>query len=195
MSTRNDEEEAYFKALEIEQRSKLRDKLQAAAKEMADKQAIADSVKTDDLTLAERIQALGFSGTTARVFDLMPLIHVAWADGAIQKNERAAILRVLGVRGIPAGSEAFMLIESLLEEKPSDEYMDQSLTVLRQLLAKDGGERGELIVDLCEQVAKAAGGFLGLGDKVGDEERALIDEITRTLGDSATSNVRQQLGE
>ncbi len=194
-TTRNDEENAYFKELEMEQRRKLREKLQASAQATAQKQAIADSVKTDDLSLAERIQSLGFSGETSRVFDLLPLIHVAWADGAIQKNERAAILRVLEVRGIPAGSEAFTLVESLLEEQPSAEYMSQSLAVLRDVLAQDGGERGELIVDLCEQVAKAAGGFLGLGDKVGDEERALIDEITRSLGDSANSSVRQQLGD
>ncbi|MCX4247946.1 TerB family tellurite resistance protein [Paraliomyxa miuraensis] len=176
---RNDEEEAYFKALEIEQRRKLREKLETAAKDLADKQAIADSVKTEDLSVAERIKALGFSGESSKVFDLLPLVHVAWADGSIQKGERAAILRVLEARGVAPGSEGFTLMESLLEERPSDEYMQQSLAVLRELVGNDG--RSAEIVDLCQTVASAAGGFLGLGAKVDDKERALIEEIAQQL--------------
>lgn len=187
---RNDEEEAYFKALEIEQRRKLREKLEAAAKDMADKQAIADSLKTDDLSLAERIKALGFSGESAGVFDLLPLVHVAWADGTVQKGERAAILRVLEARGVTSGSEGFVLMESLLEEQPSDEYMAQSLAVLKELVGAGG--RSAEIVDLCQQVASAAGGFLGLVGKVDDQERALIDQIAHQLG-GGSDELRKQL--
>ncbi|MEM9453421.1 MAG: TerB family tellurite resistance protein [Myxococcota bacterium] len=187
MPERNDEEEAYFKALEIEQRRKLREKLESAAKEMSDKQAIADSVQTDDLDLAARVKALGFSGDSARVFDLLPLVHVAWADGSVQKSERAAILRVLETRGVAPGSEAFLLMESLLEERPSDDYMNQSLAVLKELLAQGDGDRGAQLVDLCQQVASSAGGFLGLGSKISTEEREMIEKITGHLGDGAQS--------
>jgi hypothetical protein len=48
-------------------------------------------------------------------------------------------------------------------------------------------------VGLCEQVAAAAGGFLGLGGKVSGEERALIEEIAGHLGGGA-EKVRQSLG-
>ena len=192
-SQRNDEEEAYFKALEIEQRRKLREKLEQSAKELADKQAIAASVSTDDLELAERIKALGFSGESARVFDLLPLVHVAWADGTVQRTERAAILRILELRGVSAGSAGFQLIESLLEEKPSDAYMEQSLAVLRELIAQSEAHRGAEIVELCEHVANAAGSWLGLGRKVNDEERDLIDHIARELGEHAQTTFRQKL--
>lgn len=191
MAERRDEEEAYFKAREIEQRRKLREKLEAAAHELAEKHAIAESLKTDDLSLAERIKALGFSGASAQVFDLMPLVHVAWADGSVQKGERAAILRVLELRGVAPGSEGFLLMESLLEERPSDEYMSESLAVLKELVGQ--GKGGSEIVDLCGQVASAAGGFLGLVGKVGAEERALIDEIAHHLGGGA-DGFRQSLG-
>ena len=187
MPERNDEEEAYFKALEIEQRRKLREKLESAAKDMSDKQAIADSVQTDNLDLAARVKALGFSGDSARVFDLLPLVHVAWADGSVQKNERAAILRVLETRGVAPGSEAFLLMESLLEERPSDDYMNQSLAVLKELLAQGDGDRGAQLVDLCQHVASSAGGFLGLGSKISTEEREMIEKITGQLGDGAQS--------
>lgn len=193
MSTeRRDEEETYFKQREIEQRRKLREKLEAAAHELAEKHAIAQSLQTTDLSLAERIKALGFSGATAQVFDLLPLVHVAWADGTVQKGERAAILKVLEVRGMPHGSEGFELLESLLEERPSDEYMSESLAVLKELVGQGGGAKPD-VVALCEQVASSAGGFLGIVGKVSDEERKLIDEIAGHLG-GGVDKVRQSLG-
>jgi tellurite resistance protein len=192
MSTeRRDEEETYFKQREIEQRRKLREQLEAAAHELAEKHAIAQSLQTSDLSVAERIKALGFSGATAQVFDLLPLVHVAWADGTVQKGERAAILDVLKLRGVPPGSEGFQLLESLLEERPSDEYMSESLAVLKELVGQ-GGAKPDLVA-LCEQVASSAGGFLGIVGKVSDQERALIDEIAGHLGGGA-EKVRQSLG-
>lgn len=192
MSTeRRDEEETYFKQLEIEQRRKLREKLEASAHELAEKHAIAQSLATADLGLAERIKALGFSGATAQVFDLLPLVHVAWADGTVQKGERAAILKVLEVRGVPQGSEGFELLESLLEERPGDEYMSESLAVLKELVGQGGAKPD--VVALCEQVASSAGGFLGIVGKVSDEERKLIDEIAGHLGGGAET-VRRSLG-
>lgn len=191
MSTeRRDEEETYFKQLEIEKRRKLREKLEAAAHELAEKHAIAQSLATSDLGLAERIKALGFSGATAQVFDLLPLVHVAWADGTVQKGERAAILKVLEVRGVPHGSEGFELLESLLEERPSDEYMSESLAVLKELVGQGGAKPD--VVALCEQVASSAGGFLGIVGKVSDDERKLIDEIAGHLGGGA-QKLRQSL--
>lgn len=188
----SDEEDKYFQQAEQEARRKLREKLEHSASELEEKQKIAQSVETDDLSVADRIKALGFDGDSARVFDLLPLVHVAWADGAIQKGERAAILRILEKRGIHPGTEAFRTVESLLEERPSDSYMKQSLAVLRELT---GGltERSQEIVDLCIEVAASAGGFLGLGKRIGEDEKALIDEIIGQLGKSAGDSFREDL--
>ena len=187
---RRDNEEAYFNAIEMEQRRKLRQELEAAAHELAEKHAIAASLKTPDLSLAERIKALGFSGATARVFDLLPLVHVAWVDGTVQKGERAEILHVLEMRGVAQGSEGFQLMETLLEERPGDEYMSESLAVLKELVGQ-GGRDAQLVV-LCEQVASASGGFLGLGGKISEKERALIDEIAGHLA-NGTEGFRKSL--
>ena len=79
------------------------------------------------------------------MFDLLPLVHVAWADGSIQPGERAAILRLLTVRGLGPG-KAFTTMEALLEKRPSAEYLDESLEVLQELLedkpreARTGGQ-------------------------------------------------------
>ena len=188
-----DDEDRYFQERDQESRRKLREKLQEQAQTLEEQQKIAQSVETDDAALAERIKQLGFDGDSARIFDLMPLVHVAWADGKIQRKERAAILRILDTRGIHPGTEAFSMMESLLEERPSDAYMKQSLEVLRQVT---GGlsDRAQSIVDMCIEIAASSGGMLGLGKRIGDDEKAQIAEIVSTLGDTASDQFRKDLG-
>jgi tellurite resistance protein len=188
-----EEEERYFKELEMERRAQLRKKLDKAASQLQDKRKIADTVGTEDLDIVRRIRALGFDGDSARVFDLLPLIHVAWADGSIQRGERAAIFRVLESRNISPDSSAFTLIASLLEERPSEAYMDESLALLRAIV-RDRAECCRNIVDLCVTVADASGGFLGLGDKIANEERELIQAIANMLGSQAQAEFKLKLG-
>jgi tellurite resistance protein len=189
---RSDEEELYFAAQDQEARRRLREKLAGNAAGLEEQQKIAQSMGTADVTVAEKVKALGFDGDSARVFDLIPLIHVAWADGSVQRGERAAIFKVLDKRGIERDGVAWRTIASLLEEPPSDSWMRQSLAVLRELIGGIG-ERSQEIVDLCIGVATASGGFLGLGKKIEEEERALIEEIVGALGNTAADKVRQDL--
>ena len=191
---RSEEEELYFAQHEADMRNAKRHEMTLAAQELEEKRKIAESAGTDDVEVAARIKALGFDGDSARVFDLLPLVHVAWADGKIQRGERAAILNILTSRGIEQGSEAFQTMESLLEEKPSDAFMRESLSVLRDVT---GGlsDRASGIVDLCIQVAASAGGFLGLklGQKIGEEEKAQIESILASLGPDAATSVAHDL--
>ena len=168
------EEEIYFKKQELAARAKLRERMEADAKKHA--------LETRRHDLAETIQALGFTGEKARIFDLMPLVHVAWIDDSVSRKERAAILDVVRNRGIHPGSEAFQMIESMLEERPSEAFMDETLTLLKQTLT---GQEGASLVDLCVKVADASGGLLGIGNAIDPEERAQIESIAQTFGDSA----------
>lgn len=184
-----EEEEKYFKKQELERREAKRRELERAAKEAQEARKVAKTLATTDEALVERIRALGFDGDTARVFDLLPLIHVAWADGDVTTNERSSIFQVLEARGIDSDSEAFILVGALLEQRPSDEFMSETLELLRAL----GGDRKASIVELCVNVAKASGGFLGLGNKISDDEQAVIAEIVGTLGESAVGAFRDLL--
>lgn len=192
----SEEEELYFTRLEQEKRDTRRHEMSLAAADLEERRKIAGSVNTEDLSVAARIKSLGFDGDSARVFDLLPLVHVAWADGAIQRGERAAILKILRSRDVEPGSEAFQTMESLLEEKPSDAFMRESMQVLRDVTG-GLGDRSTEIVDLCIQVAASAGGFLGLklGKKIGDDERQQIAEIVASLGPDAAKSVSADLAE
>jgi tellurite resistance protein len=187
------EEEKYFAAVEAEARRKLRENLEDNARRLEENTAVAAALGTDDAVLADEIRKLGFDGDNAKVFDLLPLVHVAWADGSVQRGERAAILKILRARGIEPGTSPFRTIEALLEERPADSFMRQSLALLRGVLGKRGGGDGKQeIVDLCMQVAAASGGLLGLGARMSDEEKAMIAQISLELGDGAAA-VKEQL--
>ncbi|MCB9521546.1 MAG: TerB family tellurite resistance protein [Myxococcales bacterium] len=184
------EEENYFHQQEMERREARRRELERAAAELAERRRVAETLETHDEALLERIRALGFDGDTARVLDLLPLIHVAWADGSVSQKERTQIFRALTQRGIARDSEAWLLVAALLEQRPSDDFLEETLHLLRDL----GGERGVSIVDLCAQIARSSGGFFGLGDKIADEEYAVIAHIADELGESAKLAFEQQLG-
>lgn len=177
-------EEIYFKNQEMLARRKLREELDAAARKSQEDQRKQD--------LGARIKALGFHGERARVFDLMPLIHVAWADGSISRQERSKILELLEERGITSGSDAFMMVESMLEEAPSQAFMDETLGLLREAA---GDKRAESMVDLCVQIADASGGFLGLGERISDAERERIEAIARAFGDGALARLHRTLAD
>jgi len=186
-------EAVYFTAQTAERREQVRKRLDKIAKKLEDKKAIADTLATDDEMLVERIHALGFDGDSARVFDLLPLIHVSWADGRVQRKERATILAALEARGIQPGSEASVLIETLLEAPPSEAFMKVSLELLRDL-AKAKGDNSVNVVELCVKVADASGGLLGVGNRIATEERELIQSIADTLGPEAQDQFKKLLG-
>ena len=177
-----DQEDAYFRKQDQELRQRLREQLHAAAGDLTG--------KTDKLTIAQRVQALGFSGAKLRVFDLMPLVHVAWADGSVSRQERTAILDIVKDRGFDHESEPYIMVSTLLEARPSDEFLNQSLDVLRLAV---GEARAENIVELCLQVANASGGFMNVGN-VSAEERERIAAIAEKLGPAARDAFHRELG-
>jgi len=185
-------EDEYFLAQEHAQRAKLRADLEAKAEAAAQGRKIAENVGVDDEQLAQRIGALGFEGETARVLHLMPLVEVAWADGALSAGERKVILQAAEARGIKPHSPSGILLASLLEERPSDTVLEEILEVLKDLLHAKNAEPKSLL-SACIDVAAASGGFLGMGDKISNEERTLIEEIAATFGDEAKKHISDRL--
>lgn len=179
MSSEN--EERYFLEELADQRREKRQELNRIARETSAKSSVAGALHIDDASLVARIRALGFDGDTARVFDILPLIHVAWADGKVQRRERASILRILTMRGIAHTDEAWIFVEALLDQRPSDEYMQLTLQLLRDVIAH-GGKNADTIVELCANVANAAGGLFGFGETMSDDEADAIADIARILG-------------
>ncbi|HWB75038.1 MAG TPA: TerB family tellurite resistance protein [Nannocystaceae bacterium] len=173
-----------FDVAQKEARAKLRARLGETATRLAKHTGDVQGLK-------ERIEALGFGGDASKVFDLLPLVHVAWADGGIQAGERVAILNLLTIRGIGPG-EAWTVMETLLEERPTKDYLEASLDLLRDVLA-DRQDDGRTVVGLCILIAESAGGFLGIRS-ISKSEKEMIQKIADRLGAKAQAEFHARLG-
>jgi uncharacterized tellurite resistance protein B-like protein len=187
------DEKKHFLSETAARRAELLSKVDTASERVAKRGAIAEAVGTTDTDIVDRIEALGLSGDSVRVLDVLPLVHVAWADGKIQKAERAAVLAILERRGIPSNSDACLLIESLLERRPSETFFSQSLALIRDLAARSGAETAD-VVDLCARVAEASSGLFGFSGRTSDEEKSLIRDVAHALGDEAVRRFESRFG-
>jgi hypothetical protein len=133
----------------------------------------------------EALQAQGFSPDTVALLPLIPLVQVAWAEGRVGHHERTMIVRLARARRIMEGSPADQQLETWFSKAPRPEVFTGASRLVGAMLegpasvVVDGLTADELM-EYCEQIAAASGGFLGLG-RVGAEERALLTTIAHDL--------------
>ena len=146
-----------------------------------------------DKDLVLRIADLGIDQSSYRALALRPLVEVAWADGTIQKAERDLIVKVARENYFDMGNGAEIL-HGWLTTKPTEEYFDRGRALLVTLAQRERGMGADLdgqtlgaLLDLCEDVAKAAGGLFGMAFTVENRERLAIREISSAL--SLTPNI------
>lgn len=176
-------EEAFFS----DQNKKLLDKMRQA-KELEERRAALRAVVPNaDEEFLDHLLALGIEAETALALVLIPLVAVAWADGHLDSREREAISRAAEERGVEPGTPAHTLLETWLKSQIDPNLLDTWKRHARPLWATlDEADRAvmqERMVGMARDVAEASGGFLGIGSKVSDEERAVLDDIERTLTD------------
>lgn len=140
-----------------------------------------------DPELLEALAALGVTPETWRAALLLPLVEVAWADGAVQAPERTRILAVAGEHGLldgPAGP----VVRRWLETRPDEAVTALGRRVVVALAHRHRGPGADLGTDAladvarqCVQVARAAGGLFDLAFTVDQRERDAIAAITAAL--------------
>ena len=183
------EEERYFSKKEFDRREFVRQKLEREVKHQRELRRIGEAVGESSTEIQEQIRRLGFDGETAVLFQLLPLVIVAWADGKVSGKERTVIFKWLEARGIAEGSEAWTMMGTLLEQRPSDHVMEEGLRLLALVSSHQEGQ-AKSIVDFCFALAESHGGFFGIGKKMSDEERALIHHIAEVLGPEAMAEAQ-----
>lgn len=142
------------------------------------------------MTDAEIILGLGRLGIdkdSYRVLTFLPLVQVAWADGKVQEAERKIIEGTAARHGCTEGTAGDVL-HGGLSECPSDRYLGRARQLLISLAHKQRGLGADVqvaevadLVDLCEDVAEAAGGLFDVFP-VHVLERRAITEIMAELG-------------
>jgi hypothetical protein len=136
----------------------------------------------EPIDLEAGLQALGMTRDSWRALPLLPLVTVAWADGAVQDAERGVIEMLAVDFGVD--DDGMLLLRNWLAHPPSDDVTRQGQQLLVELCAHEGTADPTLLDDVihfARDVARAAGGFFGIG-AIDRAEADAIDKLADALG-------------
>jgi hypothetical protein len=134
-----------------------------------------------DEGVLRKLAGLGIRAETLAALTLIPLIDVAWADGKMDAREREAILSGAESTGIARESPSYGLLRIWTADRPAPDLVEawrEFMAVLcRELSDAQVDHLRCNILDRAREVAEAAGGLLGLGTKVSEEEQAALSSL------------------
>ncbi len=134
---------------------------------------------TDHKVLTELIDC-GVRAESLNLLTLVPLVHVAWANGRIEGEERTAILEAAAQVGVRADSPGFVLLNGWLCCRPHRTLIrtwKDYVAAIRKFLSPEAyNVLHSSTVNRARSVAESAGGLLGFL-KVSRAEEAAIQEL------------------
>ncbi len=137
----------------------------------------------DEVFLA-KLQAIGLTPDTVGLLFVVPLIEVAWADGAVSTRERQLILETATRRGIAPDTPAHMQLTGWLDRCPDRPFFDTTFEAVRMMLeAEDSDTRTANerdLIESCTRIAEATGEVLGLV-RVSQGERECLRRLVHGL--------------
>ncbi len=173
-------EEAFFAA----QNAHLLERMRKKAEHAQRRDLLRRVVGIDDDAFLDRLILLGIGPERAMVLRLTPLVFVAWADGTIDDRERDAILRAAAKQGIAAEEMAKQVLGDWLMRKPDPRILELWKQYIRQVWGRFTPEEQEQmrhnLLAAAREVAKAAGGFLGI-KSVSPAERKMIEDLESVI--------------
>jgi hypothetical protein len=174
-------EEEYFRKKERE----LIAKLQERTRQETERQGLAEAAGITNEQVLEAFREMGFDRETVTLLHFLPLLEVAWSDGAVSAKERAGILDMARARGVLEGSAAHRRLSEWLERKPDPVLFGRARTVIHDVLLSMTEDKRQAaaqdLVAACENIAAASGGLFGLGAKTSAEERAVIERVAAEI--------------
>lgn len=168
-----------------ERDQKLREAFRERMAKMERREQLARVSGIRDEALLDRLIALDITAESLAALELVPLVFVAWADGQVQAAERDVILTLAKAGGIEPRDDRFPILEHWLKKRPSRDMLDawkQYVQELRrQLDSQQADDLRHELLDRVQTVARAAGGFLGFGDKMSPAERSMLNELEQAF--------------
>ena len=139
-----------------------------------------------DAALLDHLLSLNLEPEAVAGLAVIPLVVVAWADGSVQAPERQAILQAAQASGVAPKDGRYPVLEYWLTERPGPELCEawkQYLAALcRQLSPEEIAELKHDLLDRARDVASAAGGLLGFGNKISAKEQAALEALEQAFG-------------
>ena len=136
----------------------------------------------EDETVLQGLIENGITPESLTAVSLIPLVTVAWADREMADAEKTAILKAANDAGVTSESAAYSVVESWLQNRPDEDLLSAWKSYIDSVKSKlDPAATIQLkhsVVVRSTEIAKAAGGYLGLGNKISAAEQAVIDDLT-----------------
>lgn len=168
-------EEGFF----AKHNQKLLEDLVAHNQKEASQKELAQATGFHNLETLSKLLDAGIKVETLAAVNLVPLVHVAWCDHELSREERRALLKAAEDKGIHTGSPSHQLLSQWLEHEPGTELFSAWQAFVascrQQLPDQDFRTMQDEVVNLSKDVAKAAGGILGINATSDAEKRALQD--------------------
>jgi hypothetical protein len=184
-SRRNSFEEAYFRKKEADLVEKLRQVFQAKV----DREELRRVTGISSEEVLDRLMAVQVRGEMLTAFKLLPLVEIAWADGACDKREAEAVVAAAIKHGVPHDSLALQRIKEWLERGPNPEarkawsmYAQELRKVLTPAELKTFRED---LLQTARGIAELSGGILNVFFTVSVGEKSVLKKITEALGDTS----------
>lgn len=169
-------EDAFFKDRDRQLMEKMRLEIESfeESKKLAHVSGIAE-----ERILKQLVEA-GVRAETLTAVTLIPLVEVAWCDGAVSIEERDAVLNAAAKAGIHPDTAPYELLRAWLQTRPDSHIITawrEYVQEMARLMPKGSlAEMKQHMLDRCTRVAEAAGGFLGLAT-ISKHERDKIAEF------------------
>ncbi len=141
------------------------------------KQDLREVSGIHDESVLDELVRLKLSPPTLAAFAMTPLVFMAWASGSVSSKEAKVVLKAADERGVPEGSGSYRALEAWLQQAPADQLLD-AWKHYTQSLMKEMTEDARLsvkreVLGRSKEIARAAGGLLGLGAICPDEAELL----------------------
>jgi hypothetical protein len=161
----------------------LRQQLRKSEEKQASREALARVAGNADSEVLDKLVELGIGPQTWAALEIVPLVEVAWANAQVEAKERSAVLAAAEANGIEASSPSHQLLEAWLTHRPDARLLATWGEYIVGLCSGlDPAQRNALrdeILGRARTVAEAAGGFLGLGNKISSEEEVVLQQLAR----------------
>ncbi len=159
---------------------KLIEAARAENAKQAELEAITEATHISDHQLLTELINCGVRADSLNILMLVPLVHVAWSNGHIERAERLAILEAAEQDGIRADSPGYQVLKGWLASHPDPQliktWKDYVAAVKLFVSPEMFSSLQTITVVRAWRVAESAGGLLGF-QKVSPAERAAIKEL------------------
>ncbi len=146
----------------------------------ADKQALADFARIDDDDVLNRLVDAGFTPATLPALQLAPIAFVAWASNSVSDEERRAAVSSIYEARLYEFPAAMCQAQSWLDIRPDQALWDLWVAFTEARLKRTPRAMqnmlGDQLLRQAKAVARASGGFMGLG-RICAAEQVVLDGI------------------